>query len=278
MKYKPEQYTSSTNIMNNENQITDPYYKNRAVLHTALVKAIAETQDVVADSTNPFHKNKYASLNAHLSVVKPIFAKHGLAVVQFPSSDEKSIGVTTTIIHECGSQLMDSIHIPVSDSITGQQAGAIISYLRRYALASVAGIATEDDDAETDRIQRAPSGSSKPQSIANHVVRVSNESSTGTLGTVNFELPVPFGDAKGTKLNELPLKNTDRSLKCADLSYWAKVWTPKPFGTSTKISQRDLDFKASAQALYAMKNAESNGDTTPKFEPAQEETQDEIPF
>lgn len=269
MKFIPLPYTpSSPTYMNNENQINDPYYKNRALLHTALVKAIAETQDVVADSTNPFHKNKYASLNAHLSVVKPIFAKHGLAVIQFPSSDEKSIGVTTTIIHECGSQLMDSIHIPVSDSITGQQAGAIISYLRRYALASVAGIATEDDDAETDRVARAPSGGSKPQSNAG-ILRVSGESPVvGTSGTVNFELPVPFGDAKGTKLNELPLKNTDRSLKCADLSYWAKVWTPKPFGTSTKISQRDLDFKASAEALYAMKNAEA--------QPA--ETQDEVPF
>ncbi|NDB82271.1 MAG: hypothetical protein EB127_05965 [Alphaproteobacteria bacterium] len=268
MLYIPADYDFlTTKSMSNENQSTEPYYKNRALLHTALVKAIAETQDVVADSTNPFHKNKYASLNAHLSVIKPIFAKHGLAVIQFPSSDEKSIGVTTTIIHECGSQLMDSIHIPVPESITGQQAGAIISYLRRYALASVAGIATEDDDAESDRIARQPSGSSKPQTGAS-VLRVKDDSVVGTSGSVNFELPVPFGDAKGKPLNELPLKNTDRSLKCADLSYWAKVWVPKPFGTSTKISQRDLDFKASAEALYAIKNAEA--------QPT--ETQDEVPF
>jgi lysophospholipid acyltransferase (LPLAT)-like uncharacterized protein len=79
---------------------------------------------------------------------------------------------------------------------------------------------------------------------------------------------VPFGDAKGSKLNELPLKNDDRTKKCADLSYWAKVWVPKPFGTSTKISKRDLDFKSSAEALYAIKNAEA--------QPTQ--TDDEIPF
>lgn len=275
MKYIPlESITSSPIYMNNDiNTNTDnsSYYKNRALLHTALVKAVAETQDVVADSTNPFHKNKYASLNAHLSVVKPIFAKHGLAVIQFPSSDDKSIGVTTTIIHECGSQLMDSIHIPVSDSITGQQAGAIISYLRRYALASVAGIATEDDDAEIDRVARNPqySASSKPKSVETHT-RVSNDLPLGSesLGTVNFELVVPFGDAKGSKLNDLPLKNDDRTKKCADLSYWAKVWVPKPFGTSTKISKRDLDFKSSAEALYAIKNAEA--------QPTQ--TDDEIPF
>lgn len=268
--------TTLQHIMNNHNSEQyshyDTYATNRALLNASLVSAIAETQDVVADSTNPFHKNKYASLNAHLSVVKPIFAKHGLAVIQFPSSDDKSIGVTTTVIHKCGSQISESIHIPVSENITGQQAGAIISYLRRYSLASVAGIATEDDDAEIDRVAREPqySASSKPTKSYETHTRVSNDLPLGgeTLGTVNFELVVPFGDAKGVKLNDLPLKNEDRSKKCADLSYWAKVWVPKPFGTSTKISKRDLDFKASAEALYAIKNAEAQ----PK------QTDDEIPF
>ena len=260
--------STSTKIMStNQDDILNPYLETRATLYKSLVKAIAETQDVVADSTNPFHKNKYASLNAHLSVIKPIFAKHGLAIVQLPSNEGNSIGVTTNVIHESGAHIHQSIHIPVTENVTGQQAGAIISYLRRYALASVAGIATEDDDAEIDRIARQPSGSSKPSSNAS-VLRVRDDSVVGASGTVNFELPVPFGDAKGKKLNELPMKNEDRSLKCADISYWAKVWTPKPFGNSTKISQRDLDFKASAEALYALKIAEVMPETT----------QDEVPF
>ena len=53
-------------------------------LFGALVKAIAETQNVVADAQNPFHKNSYATLGAHLNAIKPIFAKHGLAIIQFP--------------------------------------------------------------------------------------------------------------------------------------------------------------------------------------------------
>ena len=257
MEYTPQDITLHTEI--------------RAKLFSALALAIAECKDVHADSTNPFHKNKYASLGAHLEVVKPIFAKHGLAVVQFPSGFDKCIGVTTKIIHKDGGHIEEACHIPVGDNATGQQAGAIISYLRRYALASIAGIATDDDDAETDRIARAPSAPAF--SAGSKFIPTNNKVSDYTVvkngGEVDFELAVPFGDAKGTKLSELPLKNTDRTKKCADLSYWASVWQPKPFGTSTTVSKRDLNFKASAQALWAIKNSQDEAPT---------ESTDEIPF
>lgn len=221
-------------------------HKNRALLHTALVKAIAETQDVHADSTNPFHKNKYASLGAHLSKIKPIFAKHGLAIVQSPTSGDKSIGVTTTIIHECGSSIMDSICIPVAENIKGQEAGAIISYLRRYSLASVAGIATEDDDAEVDRISKAPSQQvSTTKFIPNPATSVNI-----ATGETDFNLTVPFGKAKGTALKDLSLN---------DLDYWANKWEPKPWEKTGKVGSKDLALKQSAQALWAVsKNGSDN--------------------
>lgn len=82
---------------------------------------------------------------------------------------------------------------------------------------------------------------------------------------------IPFGDAKGQPLSSLPLKGP-KDKKCADLYYWAKVYVPKPY--NGKISQKDINLKSKAEALYAAA-------TAPKDAPAQEsegESFDEIPF
>lgn len=245
---------------NNQDNAFSPFLENKAKLASALVKAIAETQDVHADSTNPFHKNKYASLGAHLALIKPIFAKHGLAILQFPTSMGSGIGVQTLIVHECGGSIENEILIPVSDNVKGQEAGAIISYLRRYALAAVAGIATDDDDAESDRISKSTSVTSK--FITNVAKKPASVVVSETTGDVNFELTVPFGKNKGTTLSNLPL---------SDLEYWATKWEPKPWEKTGKVGAKDLALKASAQALWAVKS------NTSEEQDASEQT-DEVPF
>jgi hypothetical protein len=265
MQYRPT-YTAELfqdfTTMNETPDYLETLHANRALMHKALVKAIAETKDVHADSTNPFHKNKYASLSAHLELVKPIFAKHGLAIVQFPTSDSKSIGVNTTIIHEAGSSMMESISIPVGDNVKGQDAGSIISYLRRYSLAAVAGIATDDDDAEADRVVRSQPSTTYVSKTVN-LTKTNNAPSAEITGEVNFDLPVPFGKAKGTALKDLPLN---------DLKYWATTWEPKPWEKTGKVGAKDLALKSSAQALWALKNSEQPSE--------QDETEsgDDVPF
>lgn len=246
-----DEFMPETNMTNN--------IEYRAQLNTALVAAIAETKDVHADSTNPFHKNKYASLGAHLEVIKPIFAKHGLAILQFPTSCDKTIGINTVVIHTSGASIEESICIPVAEGIKGQEAGAIISYLRRYALAAVAGIATEDDDAEVDRIAKSPSTPAKTYGTGVFAPKP-QVADTSISGETDFSLTVPFGKAKGTPLSELSLN---------DLDYWANKWEPKPWEKTGKVGAKDLNLKKSAQALWSIKNSG----------PASEdEPQDEVPF
>jgi hypothetical protein len=259
--YKKYTWTEFSDNFMPDNTMTNNI-EYRAQLNAALVAAIAETKDVHADSTNPFHKNKYASLGAHLEAIKPIFQKHGLAILQFPTSSEKAIGVNTIIVHTSGASIEESICIPVADSVKGQDAGAIISYLRRYALASVAGVATEDDDAEIDRISRTPSAPAVRTNSVQTTKFIPNPNASADItGEVNFDLPVPFGKAKGTSLNNLSLN---------DLDYWANKWEPKPWEKTGKVGSKDLSLKASAQALWAIKNAEqgqtsddSEGDAIP---------------
>ena len=83
---------------------------------------------------------------------------------------------------------------------------------------------------------------------------------------------VPFGDRKGQTLSSLPLKG-DKGVKCGDLYYWAKVYTPKEFKGS--ISPKDIALKKRAEELYAAATAGS----APKSEPQSiDDIIDEVPF
>lgn len=245
------------------------YINMNANLHTALIAAIAETKDVLADATNPFHRNKYATLGAHIAAIKPVFAKHGLAIVQMPESEAKSIGVRTTVIHKDGGVMTSYCGVPVTDETKGQDAGAIISYLRRYALAAVAGVATEDDDAEADRVTKTTVSQSVQTTkfIPNPTAKPAY---TGKGGDTKFT--VPFGDCKGQPLSALPIKSNDKSKKCGDLYYWAKVWTPKPFGDNPEPSPKDMALKAEAVRLFEAGEAADVADAQT------EATSDDVPF
>jgi len=125
-----------------------------ANLAAALVKAQAEIPAAKFDATNPFLKNKYASLGAIIEAARPHLAKHGLSVTQFPVNEDFQIGLTTVLLHASGEWMSSTLTLPVTDEkgkSTAQVAGSVISYLRRYALASVLGIyADEDTDGHTE--------------------------------------------------------------------------------------------------------------------------------
>ena len=67
--------------------------KSESLTHlaAALAKAQAEMPVAVFDATNPFLKSKYASLGAVIQASRPILAKHGLSLIQFPISGAAAI-------------------------------------------------------------------------------------------------------------------------------------------------------------------------------------------
>ncbi len=114
----------------------------------ALSAAQGEMPAVKMDAVNPFLKNKYASLGAVIETSRPILAKHGLAVIQSPVSQDGQIGVTTLLTHSTGEWLEDTIFIPLSDSkglSNAQSTGVIISYLRRYSLQAFLNMYADED-------------------------------------------------------------------------------------------------------------------------------------
>jgi hypothetical protein len=108
-----------------------------AGLNKALAQAQSEVENATKGSINPHFKNRYADLAEVLNTVRPVFASHGLSIVQSTSYDGSLVSVTTTILHSDGGY------------ISSQGVGASTTYLRRYALAAMAGIAQEDDDGQS---------------------------------------------------------------------------------------------------------------------------------
>src|SRR5215216_5617054 len=111
-------------------------------LAAALAAFQGEVENVKKDSTNPFFKSKYASLENVISTVKPLLAKNGLAYSQLPNGENE---LSTMLMHSSGEWIGATAKMTPKDS-SPQAQGSAMSYMRRYALSALPGLATEDDD------------------------------------------------------------------------------------------------------------------------------------
>lgn len=134
--------------------------KNLAV---ALKKAQDEIGAVKFDAKNPFFNSKYATLGAIIEASKPALSKNGLTISQPVISEGDGIGVTTILLHESGEYLSSTATINVGEvkgKSIAQEAGSIITYLRRYALAAILNIYS-DEDTDGNKVEEKPVA--KPQ-------------------------------------------------------------------------------------------------------------------
>jgi len=116
-----------------------------AQLATALAKAQAEIGGAAKSKTNPHFKSAYADLAEVWDACRPALTKHGLAVVQPVSAEGAQVTVTTLLLHASGEWISSDLTMTAQQN-TPQGIGSCITYARRYALASMVGVAPEDDD------------------------------------------------------------------------------------------------------------------------------------
>jgi len=116
-----------------------------APLFAALAAAQAEVENAIKGNVNPHFKSRYADLAEVLNTVRPTFAKHGLSILQSTAFDGDNVSVTTTLAHAEGGWV-SSCASCVPARVDAQGIGAATTYLRRYSLAAMAGVAQEDDD------------------------------------------------------------------------------------------------------------------------------------
>lgn len=114
--------------------------------HARLASALSEMTSPTANKANPHFKSRYASLDHILDHVRPILAKHGLAITQAVYSAEGRVGVKTSIVHPEGLIELGEITVATAAGIDAQKVGAILTYLRRQSIQAALGIATDLDD------------------------------------------------------------------------------------------------------------------------------------
>lgn len=114
-------------------------------LYAALAKAQAEVENASKNSANPHFKSKYADLAEVLNTVRPVLAKHGIAILQSTEFDGACVRVTTALCHASGG-VVTSTAACVPAKTDAQGIGSATTYLRRYSLAAMCGVAQEDDD------------------------------------------------------------------------------------------------------------------------------------
>jgi hypothetical protein len=104
---------------------------------------------VKKDGKNPHFGNKYATLSAILSEVKPLLSELGIVLTQ-PIEENK---VQTRLSYK-NEVVASEIALPTN--LSPQQLGSAITYFRRYTLASLLSLDIEDDDAQSTTEVKKP--------------------------------------------------------------------------------------------------------------------------
>jgi hypothetical protein len=145
-------------------------------LAAALAAAQGEIKGAVKDSTNPFFKSKYADLGSVKDAAQEALTKYHIAVIQAPKATGALVTVTTMLAHESGEWFSEELTAHAKDE-SAQSVGSVITYLRRYGLASMVGVTAEDDDGESAQ----PRGQFKPTPAQQIVAKVSSAEDKAAL-------------------------------------------------------------------------------------------------
>ena len=89
---------------------------------------------------------KYISLDVLLDAIKPILAKHDLALFQQIVSDDGKVGVLTQFIHADGTVFEAGRLLLKAEGLNPQQVGSLVTYSRRITASTAAGISVDTDD------------------------------------------------------------------------------------------------------------------------------------
>jgi hypothetical protein len=181
-----------------------------APLFAALAAAQAEVENAIKGNVNPHFKSRYADLAEVLNTVRPVFARHGLSILQSTAFDGINVSVTTTLAHAEGGWV-SSCASCVPARVDAQGIGAATTYLRRYALAAMAGVAQEDDDGNAASHQQRPATPAREDGLLPATIEVAQRqldraSTLEELGNTWATLPAPVRKALGTHKDKCKAK------------------------------------------------------------------------
>lgn len=145
--------------------------EERQAFNEALASAQAEFPIVPKGRTVTVQKKAggtysytYAPLDSILEAVRPVLASHGFALIQLLEDDGRGPALRTELRHKAGGQVSGTF--PLREAEDMQGLGSNLTYLRRYAITAILGLATETDDdghGQAGETKTAPKPKPKPK-------------------------------------------------------------------------------------------------------------------
>lgn len=114
-------------------------------LAKALSAAQGAFQNPLKDGKNPHFNSRYATLDALQDATRSVLSQNGLCVTQLPQPGPEGWELHTMLIHTSGQSITSRLPL-MAFSKGAQAAGSEITYMRRYAYASILNITAEEDD------------------------------------------------------------------------------------------------------------------------------------
>jgi hypothetical protein len=161
-------------------------------LASSLAKAQGEL--VSAKKASEGHGYSYSDLATVIEAAKNVLPKNGLSYTQLVGSpDSETVKVTTILMHSSGQFIGQeaSIKVPEMRGVNDtQKRGAALSYLRRYSLQAILGMASEDNDA-SDKSNEGPKSV-----LANNTAKasVNVETNTKPAASTSFRRKAPAAE------------------------------------------------------------------------------------
>lgn len=123
-------------------------------LMTALALVQGEVENAKKSRANAHFKTKYADLVAITDACRDALSRHLIAWVQIPHVTPDEIWLETILTHGPSGQFITGDY-PIPSNVRGnsQNLVAAITYGRRTSLASMVGVASEDEDDDAESLQ-----------------------------------------------------------------------------------------------------------------------------
>jgi hypothetical protein len=164
---RPKKTEEPTVQINADYIVSETSIAENLTPHQALVRAIAACGNCQATRINPHFRSKYFGLGDLLAQVKPILARYDLALLQTPNSNEERISIKTEILHGSSGHIFafDTLGIKAA-GINLQAQGSAMTYLKRYAIATILGVAGDDEQDDDGNAAAKPiQAGQKPQAV-----------------------------------------------------------------------------------------------------------------
>lgn len=194
---------------------------NQNTIAQKLLRVQQSIEKVTKTSKNPHFRSTFADLNEVLAVSKGALNEENIFIAQGPGKDQFGQYVETTLINgEDGQSLSSRVYFSGTED-NMQKIGAAITYARRFGLASLLALESQDDDGET----AVGRGAQKSYKIESTTAPKETPKTTKSSETVN-------GNTSTSEVNKTSRETTNKLI-----SQYSKVALDKRATTVEQLNQ-----------------------------------------